>query len=471
MNNLINIKSLSDKNINNPDNAYGFDDSSTSYTIRKMILSRTNKKGLTKVFIEVRKHTYNGTGQYEDTFKRVSTNVWIEPKNWSQSKEKINDNEPEAEFKTNEINKYSAAVQKYISSKGQQYPNQAYGEKLNINTLSEFFPSRQENRKNLIDYIDEYIQFRKDHNTKYTTLKEFTTMKNRVEAFDKNRGKKTYFEDLDVIWSDEFELFLLNKAENGTKLGYNIGTIEKTYCILITVLNHFYNRRKQLQIGLTDDFRIKSTSSTNGFKRGKKSINDANPLTKEQLDTLYYYKFDEPYLQNTKDRFLWQCFTGIRFVDAFTINREHIKNNWLRFKPSKTINHNVRVEQPLNKYAIEILEKYDYDMRKLDITNQVYNRYLKDMFGILIKKYPKLNYQKDFGTYASRDTFISMCVNSGVNWDNILKWVGQSSYAIMKRYVKIEDKHQEVSVKNVFNIPEIKPENNPDKKQIIFLAI
>src|ERR1035437_3649836 len=105
------------------------------------------------------------------------------------------------------------------------------------------------------------------------TLKEFTTMKNRVEAFDKNRGKKTYFEDLDVIWSDEFELFLLNKAENGTKLGYNIGTIEKTYCILITVLNHFYNRRKQLQIGLTDDFRIKSTSSTNGFKRGKKSIN------------------------------------------------------------------------------------------------------------------------------------------------------------------------------------------------------
>jgi integrase len=256
-------------------------------------------------------------------------------------------------------------------------------------------------------------------------------------------------------WSDGFELYLRISAKNGKKLGYSEGTIEKTYTILITVLNHYYNRRKYYQINLSDEFKI---TGTNRFRRGKKSINEANPLTKLQLETLYLYQFAEPHLQLIKDRFLWQCYTGIRFKDAFAVTKKNIKNGWLRIKPIKTIRHNIEVIQPLNDVAKEILEKYDYDMTRLSITNQAYNRELKIMFQKLQQKYtekeyPDLKYKDDYGTYASRDTFITMCVNGNANWKNILQYVGQSSYAIMSRYVKADDKQQEDEVHNIFKKP------------------
>lgn len=439
----------------NPDDAYQFIDNRTTFSLRKMIRKRVNKEGLTKVIIEVRQHTYDGTKQYYDLFKRVSTNIWIHPNNWNKKDERVIG---EDSYKNKEINKVYAAVQLFMDSKGQQGPDHAYAEAFSLAGLSEFFPDRRENRKCLSDYINDYITFRKNQNTHYNTLKEFTTMMNRVKKYDVHRGKKTYFEDISITWSDGFELYLRISAKNGKKLGYNEGTIEKTYTILITVLNHYYNRRKFYQIILSDEFKI---TGTNGFKRGKKSINEANPLTPLQLETLYLHQFAEPHLQLIQDRFLWQCYTGIRFKDAFTVTKKNIKNGWLRIKPSKTIRHNIEVIQPLNDVALEILEKYDYDMTRLSITNQAYNRELKIMFQKLQQKYtekeyPDLKYKDDYGTYASRDTFITMCVNGNANWKNILQYVGQSSYAIMSRYVKADNKQQEDEIHNIFKKPTIK---------------
>ena len=436
-----------------PDDAYGFRTEQDKFSVRKMIRTRTNKEGLTKVIIEVLQYTYGGTGNYNTTFKRISTDIWINPKNWNQNKEEISKSEPESESKNNTIEKKYAAVKLFMSSKGKQRPDQVYGERVDLSKLEVFFPVRPENRKCLVDYIDEYILFRKGRNTKKTTLKEFTTMKNRVIAFDKYKGNKTYLEEIDIEWSDDFELWLRHNAKNRKLLGYGEGTIEKTYTILITVLNHFYNRRKKSQINLSDDFKIKGNSGNNGFKRGDKSVNEPNPLTKVQLLKLYRHNFEELHLQKIKDRFIWQCYTGLRYVDAFTITKAHIKNGWLKFKPSKTIRHKVKVEQPLNPVARELLKKYNFDMTKLAITNQAYNRDLKVMFEKMQEKYPKLEYKTDYGTYCSRDTFITLAIKGGADWKSILKWVGQSSYQIMSRYYGLEDTLQEQKVKRIFSKP------------------
>jgi hypothetical protein len=435
------------------DEAYWFSDDQDKYNVRKMIRSRTNKKGLTKVIVEVQHYKYGGTGDYNIQIKRVSTDVWINPKNWNQKKEEISKSEPDAESKNNIIEKKYATVKLFISSKGMQRPDQVYGENVDLSKLAEFFPMRQENRKCLVDFIDEYILFRKRRNTKHNTLKEFTTMRNRVTAYDKYKGSKTYLEDIDIEWSDDFELWLRQSAKNRDTIGYGEGTIEKTYTILITVLNHFYNRRKKSKINLSDDFKIRGTTGNNGFKRGEKSVNEANPLSEIQLTTLYQHDFEESYLHLTKDRFIWQCYTGIRYVDAFTITKENIKNGWLKFKPSKTKRHKIKVEQPLNPVAKEILDKYDYDMTKLVITNQAYNRDLKVMFKILQEKYPKLEYKNNYGSYCSRDTFITLAIKGGADWKSILKWVGQSSYLIMSRYYGLEDAHQEQKVNEIFAKP------------------
>jgi hypothetical protein len=75
------------------------------------------------------------------------------------------------------------------------------------------------------------------------------------------------------------------------------------------------------------------------------------------------------------------------------------------------------------------------------------------MFKVLKEEHPDLDYQIDYGTYASRDTFISMAVQGHVDWNSILLWVGQSSYKIMDRYIKIEDTTQIKAIKSIFSIP------------------
>ncbi len=429
-----------------PNNAYGFKSDEQRFNERKMIRNRINKNGLTKVLIEVCQYTYSGTGQYNTIFKRISTDVWINPKNWNQKKEMVMPPESDVYLKNKDIDKVFVAVKAYINSKGMQTIDQVYSEAMNLASLKEFFPNRKENRKSLVDYFDDYINYRKASGTVRNTLKEFITVKNRIKSFDASTGKRTFFENIDMVWSDKFELWLKNEAKNGKKIGYNSGTVEKTYTILITVLNHFYKRKKQLQINLTDDFRIKNPD---GFKRGTKSINDANPLNDTQRETLYAHQFAEKHLMLTKDRFLWQCYTGLRYSDAFKINEENIQNGILNFTPSKTKRYKIKIEQPLHDVAKELLKKHDYDIRKLAITNQAYNRELKEMFLKMQEKYPDLKYKSDYGTHCGRDTFISMCVAKGVDWKTILKWVGQSSYRIMDRYIKLTDEYEKQQMKKV----------------------
>ena len=271
-------------------------------------------------------------------------------------------------------------------------------------------------------------------------------MKNRLMKFDEHRKKPTLLHDINITWSDQFETFLLNEIKNGEKKGYGLGTIEKTYTVLITVLYHFYERISQSKIIMTDDFQKK------GFKRGKKSKNEANPLNKEQFQTLYCHKFEEEHLELTKKRFCLQCTTGLRFGDIDRILPKMIKNDVLIIIPHKTMH----LEDPkpaiipLNKYSKEILDEFNNNTSSLHIRNQPYNRNLIDVFNVMREKYPDL----DFGGYSShdgRDTFISMAVERGVDFKTILEWTAQSSYSIMDRYIKTTEEHKIRKMEETWN--------------------
>lgn len=414
------------KNFDDGNGAYGFE--STKINIRKMILARTNKMGQAKIYVEVTEHKYKGEYEYDTNFRRISTNVWILPKNWNKRKQEIKPAEEDAEFKNKKVNKIYHTVQKYVDSKGMQTPDQVYGEQLNLESLREFFPKKNENKKCLTDYIEDYYELRKRNGTPYGTYKEFKSLKNRIVRFDEFRGRKTYFSDINLTWSDDYEFFA--KKEHGD------GTIEKTYTILVTVLNHYYDRKDELQIELSDKFRAR------GFKRGQKSVNDPVPLTPEQLETLKKHKFEKVHLEKTKKRFLLQCYTGLRYSDLFRVQPELIKNGWLVVKPKKTERYNKTIEQPLNDVAKNLMKEFDYDLTKLKIENQPYNRQLKDIFEIMQEKYPKLKF-KNYTSHNGRDTFITMCVEKGIDWKSILKFVGQSSYKIMDRYMSPNPQYQE----------------------------
>jgi hypothetical protein len=265
--------------ITNPNEAYQVnnDPIKVTHNVRKMIRNRTNKEGQTKVLIEICTYTYHSINEYTTSFKKNKYKCLDKPKNWSKKKEVINTIEPDSDIKNKQVNEvYNSALQ-FINSKGRQFENQAYSVDFNPDQLEDIFP--KEKKKALTDYILDYYNQRKVKDDPYSTYKEFKTLYNRVLNFDNNRNKRTYFESINFVWSDEFELYLNSK--------YQTGTIEKTYTLLITVLNHYYQRKDELNILLTNKFREK------GFKRGKKSKNEANPLSKEQLTALLSHTFDK----------------------------------------------------------------------------------------------------------------------------------------------------------------------------------
>ena len=167
---------------------------------------------------------------------------------------------------------------------------------------------------------------------------------------------------------------------------------------------------------------------------------------------LYNYKFDNQHLETVRKMILLQCFIGMRFDDIKRIRPENIQNNFLVFTPKKTERHDVEVEQPLNPYSKALLEEVNFDTSCYKMQNQPYNRSIGELLKAITEKeeFKNLKFKTDHTSHNFRDTFISLAVTKGVNWKSILKWVGQSSYRIMDRYIHLSKPFEESEMKKLY---------------------
>ena len=119
-------------------------------------------------------------------------------------------------------------------------------------------------------------------------------------------------------------------------------------------------------------------------------------LTKEELETMQNKVFDVPRLDLVRDIFLFQCFTGLAFIDVSELKAGHLisdnqGNLWIRKARQKT---KVMCNIPLLDIPLAILEKYKgHPLAKKKGTllpvlcNQKLNSYLKEIADLCgIKK-------------------------------------------------------------------------------------
>ncbi len=128
-----------------------------------------------------------------------------------------------------------------------------------------------------------------------------------------------------------------------------------------------------------------------------------NPFENFQIEepvhgTPYYISIEErnklyntdlskrPALEAQRDIFVFQCLIGCRVADLYRLTRENIINGAIEYIARKTKDGRpVTVRVPLNKIAVEILEKYaDYNGKELlpYISFQRYNDAIKEIFTI-----------------------------------------------------------------------------------------
>lgn len=165
-------------------------------------------------------------------------------------------------------------------------------------------------------------------------------------------------------------------------------------------------------------------------------------LTKEELETLRTKDFDIPRLDLVRDIFLFQCWTGLAFIDVSELTEEHIVpdnegNLWIRKARQKT---KIMCNIPLLDIPLQILEKYKEHplCQKKGVllpvmVNQKMNSYLKEIAiccGI----------KKNLSTHTGRHTFsTTVALANNVSLENVAKMLGHSNTKMTQRYAKVLD--------------------------------
>lgn len=181
-----------------------------------------------------------------------------------------------------------------------------------------------------------------------------------------------------------------------------------------------------------------------GYKCGYKET-VRTVLTMEELQRIEQKEFSIPRLALVKDLFLFQCYTGLSFVDMSSLKWKNVVKGaenifWLEIVRRKT---GAITQIPLFPVALQIIGKYnkgkgeyqpeDTLLPKCHI--QKANSYLKEIADFC-------RISKNVSSHAGRRTFAStVMLNNGVRIEAVSRMMAHSSIRVTQLYAKVYDQH------------------------------
>ncbi|WP_066749905.1 site-specific integrase [Chryseobacterium glaciei] len=287
------------------------------------------------------------------------------------------------------------------------------------------------------------------------THTRYVTARSHVHEFILFKYKKDdlEFRELNYEFVTDYEFYLktVRNCSNNTTLKY------------ISNLKKIVLRAIAKEIISKDPFTL--------FK-GKKVKIKKYPLTKAELDLLENKKFSSERLATIRDIFIFQCYTGLAYIDVYQLKKDDIKQGvdgqlWIMSNRQKTKSN---TDIPLLPKAMEIMEKYKNNpvcVKKGIVlpvkSNQKMNEYLKEV-AELSNVYTALNTHKARRTFASTVT-----LNNGVPIHVVKELLGHHSVRQTEEYAITE--HESIS-KEMTGLGErlsvvIKEKNDDDLKSLL----
>ena len=212
----------------------------------------------------------------------------------------------------------------------------------------------------LINYIDFYIDYRKDE-VKKTSLKKFNVIKHKLQKLEKFRKKQILILDINNDFKNEFVSYCKNELYSQNTIQRELAII-KTFCIHARFL------------GLETHYQLDSL-------RLDKAKVEKIYLTFEELSRIEEINSDEltVSLDNAKDWLIISCYSGQRISDfmRFTENQIRIEEgkHFLEFTQMKT---SKLTTIPIHPKILEILKKRNGKF-PYRISDQKYNDYVKEV--------------------------------------------------------------------------------------------
>jgi len=164
------------------------------------------------------------------------------------------------------------------------------------------------------------------------------------------------------------------------------------------------------------------------------------PLEFEQVNTIYRKEIQLKRLEEVRDAFIFQCFTGFAYQDIYAQTPKNIievvvdKERWLIKERGKT---GVTEMVPILPIIEELIYKYSdnsYCLKNNLLipvnSNTRYNGYLKEIATIC-------GINRELHTHLARHTFADMMLNLGVPLEDVSKMLGHKSIRTTERYCRV----------------------------------
>jgi len=377
---------------------------------------------------------------------RLSTGISVNTNVWDKDKQRI---KPSAR-NSSQIN----AALNHLRSKVEAYYHQAIaaGNKTEINEIqnliNELTITKQEKHEEEKTFLEQFLCFIEDREKssdyKEETTKHYRSTLNHLKSFQKHRKQEITYNSMNKEFFKEFNRYLSTKK-------------------MLTV-NSASGRLKDLRTFLYFSLSNNLTTNTDFIKaievRTKES--QAVALNEEDLEKLEKVELEKEHLRNTKNLFLIQLYTGIRYSDLANMKRENIdlKNGHIVLHQVKTQN---RIIIPVHSRLREILSRYpDLELRM--ISNQKYNKYLKEVcrmagidqpiqqvwyYGKKRKEEIKPKY-KMISSHSARRSYITLSLKKGALPEEVMAISGHKDRKTFEKYVKIAKDEAVERMKNLW---------------------
>jgi len=353
----------------------------------------------------------------------LATKLYVDPKQW---------NEQTGRTKRNiSVNDEIADIESEISKVRRRIIDD--NKKISARLLKQYYKGEKNFKVKILEYFKNHI----DELEQYATSKKIspatvTAYNNSYKAMIKFLNDHKKSGDINIKefdYSSIISLDLFLKTVYKDRLGENISTnyVNKQHSRIRTILH------KAVREG------ILATNPYGKFKL-KRDKTSRERLTEEELDKLRSESFGgNKSLQRVRDFFLFSCYTGLRYEDAYNLKMDDLTK-----EPDGSLSIDIvmgktddKVYVPILKPALDIIQKYtDDDSRK--VYNYVLPRYSNQKINLYLKTISDLSgIGKDLTHHVARHTCATFLLNSGMPIEVVQKILGHTDIRTTKIYAKM----------------------------------
>lgn len=414
--------------------------------------STINKRGLAKTSIML-------------SLNSQSTECYLgylmPPEHWDEVEKRCREDHPSHQYVNDiiedaleELKAHHLILSKRMDNVSVEDIKKAYkGETDEINT-QQVPPIKEKTLLNIADqFIKDFEELVKEKKRSNETLKQWNSTREKIAEF-----ASYFYQQEDILpkqltdkFGDELYKYLTLRRTDFNQ--FNTKKRKKANVEEAYARKQIKNIKQLLNIAVTE--KLIATNPLENFQTfgGDKEV---IPLELHEIERIHNKELSIPRLEEVRDAYIFQCFTGFAYSDLFELTPDHItyvginRNPWLMKERGKT---KVNEMVPILPIVQELINKYknhSYCLAHNKLiplnSNSNYNAYLKELAIIC-------GIKRELKTHLARHTFADIMLNvCDFPLEDVSKMLGHSSLRTTVRYCRVRKERIARHMKTAYDV-------------------